>query len=143
VTGLLLPTRVQDATASPPPLPAEAGGYGLFLFETLLILVGVCVLAWLVLRFGVRRLYGAAGAAGAAGDPLRVVARLPLEPRRTVYIVEAAGKTLLVGASEAGPLTVLAELDERAVAAAVAATPRPRSFLEILNAKREKRPGET
>ena len=137
MNGLLLATLVQDAAAAP--LPAEAGGYGLFLFETLLILVGVCVLAWLVLRFGVKRLYGTG--AGASGQgPLRVLARLPLEPRRTVYIVEAAGKTLLVGASEAGPLTVLAELDERAVAAAMAAVPRQKSFLEILHAKREKRP---
>jgi flagellar biogenesis protein FliO len=143
VNGLLLATLVQDA--SPPVMPAEAGSYGLFLFETLLILVGVCVLAWLVLRFGVKRLYGTGAGAGPGGNgPLRVLARLSLEPRRTVYIVDAAGKTLLVGASEAGPLTVLAELDERAVAAAVAAAPRQKSFLEILHAKREKRrPEET
>ena len=95
--------------------------------------------AWLILRFGVKRLYGMGGAGVGGNGLLRVLARLPLEPRRTVYIVEAAGKTLLVGASEAGPLTVLAELDERAVAAAVAAAPRQRSFLEILQAKREKR----
>ncbi len=122
MTGLLLATFLQDVPAPPP----ETGGYGLFLFETLLILVAGCVVAWAILRFGVKRLYAAAG----GGAPL------PCEPRRTVYIVEAAGKTLLVGASESGPLTVLAELDERAVAAAVAAAPRQRSFLEILQAKR-------
>jgi flagellar biogenesis protein FliO len=132
MTGLLLASLQQEIT--PPP---DTGGYGLFLFETLLILVGVCVVAWLVLRFGVKRLYASSGTGG--NGPLRVLARLPLEPRRTVYILEAAGKHLLVGASEAGPLTVLAELDERAVAAAVAAAPRQRSFLEILQAKREKR----
>ena len=130
MTGLLLATLAE--ASQPAPLPDAGGGYGLFLLQTLLILTAVCVLAWLVLRFGVKRLYASTSATG----PLRVVARLPLEPRRTVYIVEAAGKTLLVGASEAGPLTVLAELDERAVAAAVAAQPRPRSFLEILQAKR-------
>jgi len=120
-----------------PGLADAGGGYGLFLLETLLILVVLCVGAWAVLRFGVKRMYAAPGAAG----PLRVLARLPLEPRRTVYIVEAAGKTLLLGASEAGPLAVLAELDERAVAAALAAQPRQRSFLEILQAKREKPQG--
>jgi flagellar biogenesis protein FliO len=138
LTGLLLATLQQELAPSPP--PEAAGGYGLFLFETLFILVGVCVLAWLVLRFGVKRLYGGGAAAASANGALRVLARLPLEPRRTVYIVDAAGKTLLVGASEAGPLTVLAELDERAVAAAVAAAPRQRSFLEILQARRENRP---
>jgi flagellar biogenesis protein FliO len=111
-----------------------SGGYGLFLFETLLILVAICGAAWAILRFGVKRLYSPSTASG----PLRVLARLPLEPRRTVYIVEAAGKALLVGASESGPLTVLAELDERAVAQALAAAPRQRSFLEILQAKRSK-----
>jgi flagellar biogenesis protein FliO len=135
VNGLLLATLVQDAATS---VPADAGGYGLFLFETLCILIGVCALAWLVLRFGVKRLYGTGAGPGGNG-PLRVLARLPLEPRRTVYIVDAAGKTLLVGASEAGPLTVLAELDEHAVAAAMAAVPRQKSFLEILHAKRQKR----
>lgn len=111
------------------PPPSPAGGYGAFLLETLLILVAVCALAWLVVRFGLRRLHGApAGRHGA----LRVVARLPLEPRRTIYVVEAAGKTLLVGCSEGGPMTILSELDPRAVAAAEAAAPRPRGFIELL-----------
>ena len=41
-----------------------------------------------------------------------VVARVPLEPRRSLYVVEVAGKTLLVGTSEMG-LSVLSELDAR------------------------------
>jgi flagellar biogenesis protein FliO len=131
LTAFFLQPAASDALAPPP----ATGGYGVFLFETLLILVAVCVVAWLVLRFGVKRLYPGAAGATAAG-PLRVLARLPLEPRRTLYIVEAAGKTLLVGAGESGPLAVLAELDEQAVAAALAAAPRQKSFLEILQAKR-------
>ena len=116
--------------------PAEPGGYGLFLFETLVILALVCVAAWAFIRFGVRRLHPTGG--GRRG-PLRLVARLPLEPRRTLFIVEAAGKTFLVGASEHGPLTSLAELDPAEVAAAVAAgaparVPMP-SFLEFLRRK--------
>ena len=110
--------------------PAE-GGYGVFLFETMLVLVAVCGVAWLVLRVGAKRLAPSGGA-----GPLRIVARLALEPRRTVYLVDAAGKTLLLGASEAGPLTVLAELDGGAVAAALAQAPAKRSFLELLQAKR-------
>src|SRR5262249_8375397 len=97
--------------------------------ETLLILLVVCAIAWVVLRFGLRRLF-----AGGATGPMRVVARMPLEPRRTLYIVEAAGKTLLVGVSDGGPMTTLAELDAEAVRAATheaREAPR-RSFLDLL-----------
>lgn len=63
----------------------------------------VCALAALVLWL-LRRRQGV----GPAG--LRVVARLALEPRRTLYVVEAAGRYLLVGVGD-GPMAVLAELD--------------------------------
>jgi flagellar biogenesis protein FliO len=116
----------------PPPPPEAGGGYGLFLLETLLILGLVCALAWFVIRFGVRRLYAMPSGPGDRNAPIRVVARLPLEPRRTVYIIEAAGKAYLIGTSEGGPMQTLAELDPTAVAAAVAAAPRQKSFLELL-----------
>ena len=117
---------------SPPP-PAEPGGYGLFLLETLLILALVCAAAWLVIRFGVRRLYPGPGA---RGGPLRLVARLPLEPRRTLYIVEAGKKMFLVGSSEQGPLASLAELDPQEVEALQAVPPSPpKSFLDLLRKK--------
>jgi flagellar biogenesis protein FliO len=48
---------------------------------------------------------------------LDVVARVPLEARRSLYIVDVAGKALLVGTSELG-LTVLTELDRERVRAA-------------------------
>jgi flagellar biogenesis protein FliO len=48
-----------------------------------------------------------------------VVARVPLEPRRSLYVVEVAGKTLLVGTSEMG-LSVLSELDAGVVRARAA-----------------------
>ncbi len=131
---LQLGLRIIEDPPAPPPDPG--GGYGWFLLETLLILGAVCALAWIVIRVGVRKLYpaGVAGAGGRNGA-LRVVARLPLEPRRTVYILEAAGKTLLVGVSEGGSMTTLAELDPQAVAAAAAAAPRQKSFLELLKRK--------
>jgi flagellar biogenesis protein FliO len=104
-----------------------SGSYSAFLLETILILVGVCVLVWVVLRFGVRRLYAPTGANG----PIRVVARQPLEPRRTLYIIEAGGKTLLIGVSDGGPMTTLAELDGNDVERDL---PRARrsSFLDLL-----------
>jgi flagellar biogenesis protein FliO len=64
----------------------------------------VCLVAWAALRLlagrGVGRVSGA----------VRVVARCPLEPRRSVYVIEAAGRSFLIGVGE-GPMTVLAELD--------------------------------
>jgi flagellar biogenesis protein FliO len=88
--------------------------------QALAVLVVVCAGAYLLVRL-LGRL------PGAGGEPLlRVVARLPLEPRRTLYVVEAAGKTLLVGTTEGGPMATLAELDAEAVQKLVAARPAPR-----------------
>jgi flagellar protein FliO/FliZ len=75
------------------------------LVGSLLVLGLVCVVAWLVVRIGTRRFFGPH-----RGGVLDVVARVPLEPRRSLYVVEVAGKTLLVGTSEMG-LSVLSELD--------------------------------
>jgi flagellar biosynthetic protein FliO len=106
----------------------ELPGYGAFLVETLVILAVVCALAWVILKYGVRR-----GGLRQAGL-LKVVARLPLEPRRTLYVVEAPGKTLLIGVSE-GAIATLAELDPTqvgdVVAAGAAGAEGRRSFLEV------------
>ncbi len=65
----------------------------------------------------------------------RVVLRLPLEPRRSLVVVELAGRTLVLASSEQG-LAVVAELDA-AAAAALAATPAPRpGLLDVLRARR-------
>ena len=66
----------------------------------------VCLVAWGALRLLAGRGAGTRKASGA----IRVVARCPLEPRRAVYVVEAAGRHLLIGVGD-GPMTVLAELD--------------------------------
>jgi flagellar biosynthetic protein FliO len=116
----------------------QPGGYGLFLFETLLILALVCGGAWVLLRVGLPRLFPV----GKGTGPLRVVARLPLEPRRTLYLVEAGRKVLLLGSSEQGPLATLAELDASEVAALeVAAPPAPglKGFLELLRSPRDRK----
>jgi flagellar biosynthetic protein FliO len=105
------------------------GGYGEFLLTSLLVLVAVCVLAWVVLKFGLRRLYPGAKTGGAG--PIKVVARLPLEPRQTLYIVEVGGKTMLLGSGDR-PVSLLTELDAEAVERAVAAAPQPRSFADVL-----------
>jgi flagellar protein FliO/FliZ len=85
--------------------------YGDTLVTSLVVLVVVCVAALVLVR-----LAGRALATGRARGMrvLDIVARMPLEPRRSLYVVEVAGKTLLVGTSEMG-LSVLTELDAAAV----------------------------
>ena len=115
------------ATAGEPPLTLPGDGYGAFLVQSLLALVAVCVLAWVVLRFGLRRLHAPQSGASA----IQIIARTTLEPRRTLYIVEAAGKTLLLGTTDNGPIATLAELDSSALGQAAAVPPK-RRFAELL-----------
>jgi flagellar biogenesis protein FliO len=102
-------------------MPANAGAsYGDLLVTSLVVLAVVCVAAFVVVRV-VARLLATGRARGAA--LLDVVARVPLEPRRALYVVEVANKTLLVGTSEMG-LSVLSELDGDIVRARAAERPR-------------------
>ena len=98
-----------------------AGGasYGDLLVTSLLVLGAVCVAAFVAVRvFG--RLIATGRTRGA--HIMDVVARVPLEPRRSLYVVEVAGKTLLVGTSEMG-LSVLSELDAAQVKARTVVQP--------------------
>src|SRR3954454_23168826 len=97
----------------------EAGqgpGIGWSSFAVSFLSLGaVCLVAWAALKLLAGR------GVGRASGAIRVVARCPLEPRRSVYVIEAAGRAFLVGVGE-GPMAMLAELDatalprERAVA---------------------------
>ena len=60
-------------------------GYGEMLVGSLLVLGLVCLAAWVIVRVGTRRLWGPR-----RGGVLDVVARVPLEPRRSLYVVEAS-----------------------------------------------------
>ena len=92
-----------------------AASYGDLLVTSLVVLGGVCVAAFVVVRL-VGRFLATGRVRG--GHLLDVVARVPLEPRRSLYVVAVAGKTLLVGTSEMG-LSVLSELDPSEVRARV------------------------
>ncbi len=85
----------------------------------------VCLVAW-----GALRLLAGRGV-GRASGAVRVIARCPLEPRRSVYVVEAAGRSFLIGVGE-GPMTVLAELDGEKLKSAAPAPTAPPKFAEIL-----------
>jgi flagellar biosynthetic protein FliO len=86
---------------------AVPGGYGVALLQTLLALAAVCILAWVVLRWGARRGFGV----GLGGGRVRVLERVALDPRRAIYLVQVADKVLLIGAGDGAAPAVLAELD--------------------------------
>jgi flagellar biosynthetic protein FliO len=96
----------------------------------------VCLLAYVALKWLARR------GVGRSDGPLRVIARCSLEPRRSAYIVEAAGRCFLVGVGD-GPMSLLAELDRDAVMAAAPATEPTAStsfsaaLARVLGAKRD------
>jgi flagellar biogenesis protein FliO len=108
--------------------------YGDLLVTSLLVLGAVCVVAFVAVRVFGRWL--ATGRTRGA-HLLDVVARVPLEPRRSLYVVEVAGKTLLVGTSEMG-LSVLSELDAAEVKARTVPT---QSFGELVRAAWKRRRG--
>lgn len=106
---------------------AAGASYGDLLVTSLLVLGAVCIAAYVAVRvFG--RLLATGRARGT--HLLDVVARVPLEPRRSLYVVEVAGKTLLVGTSEMG-LSVLSELDGSEVKSRVQAQ---QSFGDLVRA---------
>lgn len=111
---------------------AAGASYGDLLVTSLLVLGAVCIAAFLAVRF-----FGRLLATGRARGThlLDVVARVPLEPRRSLYVVEVAGKTLLVGTSEMG-LSVLSELDGSEVKSRVQAQ---QSFGELVRAAWQRR----
>ncbi|MDB4957999.1 MAG: Flagellar biosis protein [Myxococcales bacterium] len=115
---------------------AAGASYGDLLVTSLLVLGAVCIAAFVAVRvFG--RLLATGRARGA--HLLDVVARVPLEPRRSLYVVEVAGKTLLVGTSEMG-LSVLTELDGAEVKSRVASQPTFGELVRTAWTKRRAKP---
>jgi flagellar biogenesis protein FliO len=100
-----------------------AAGY---LFQSLGVLLVIVVVA-LGLLYAARR----AGVGRPIG-PVELLARLPLEARRSVYVVRVVDRVLILGASEAG-LTKLGEVGGLE-AEALAQAPGPTSFAGALRA---------
>ncbi len=119
-------------------MPGTGAGasYGDLLITSLVVLGVVCVAAFVAVRVFGRLL---AGGRARGAHLMDVVARVPLEPRRSLYVVEVAGKTLLVGTSEMG-LNVLSELDGEAVRSRVVERP---GFAEMVRAALARRRGVT
>lgn len=70
--------------------------YASYIVETFVTLLAVCGIAFVVL-YGARRL-----GVGRPRGPVQLLGHLPLEARRSVYLVKVGSQVLVVGASEAG-----------------------------------------
>lgn len=82
------------------------GGYGLALLQGLLSLVGVCFLAWVVLRWSRSKGFGVSPSRGA----VQVLERVYLDAHHVLYVVKAGERTLLLGAADRGAPSLLTEL---------------------------------
>jgi flagellar biosynthetic protein FliO len=83
----------------------EVPGLASSLALSFLCLACVCLLAYGTLRWLSRR-----GIGRRVEGAISVVARCPLEPRRSVYLLKTGGRCFLVGVGE-GPMSLLAEVD--------------------------------
>jgi flagellar protein FliO/FliZ len=74
-----------------------------YLIETSMTLAAVCALA-LVVLWGARRL-----GVGRPSGPIELCGHLPLDARRSIYLVRVGGQVFIVGVGEGG-FTKLGEL---------------------------------
>jgi len=93
---------------------AEPESLGWTLIRTLLVLGAVVASIYLTLNVGLRRLMGLQTVAAGRQPLVSIVERLPLDQRRSLFVVKAADEYLLVGGGEAG-LQLLSKLDSEAV----------------------------
>ena len=110
------------------------GAYGSYIIQTFVTLLAVCAIAYAVL-YGARRL-----GLGRPRGPISLVGQLPLDARRSIYLVKVADQVIVVGASEAG-FTKLGELPaDKAALLADDLEPKPKSvFADLLRKEREKK----
>ena len=104
-----------------------------YMVETFVTLVAVLAIA-VVILYGARRL-----GLGRPHGPMQMIGRLPLDARRSVYLVRVADLVLVLGVSEAG-VTRLGEIDAKTIPAVP--EPATRSFGEILAALKGRKRAE-
>ncbi len=117
----------KDATADLTSAPADSQGSSLppgmeeepesltwMLLRTLRLCGAGVACIYLTLHVGLRRLMGLQGVPVGRASVVSVVERVPLDQRRTLFVLKAAGEYLLVGGGENG-LQLLSKLDTEAV----------------------------
>lgn len=110
-----LPPKPEIPVSEPPELLKDGAEFdlGWSLVRTLVVLGVVVALAWLTLNVGLRKLMGIGPAAGRRGI-ISVLERVPLDQKRTLYVVKAGDEVLLLGASDLS-VNFLSKLDAKAV----------------------------
>ncbi|MFL5320151.1 MAG: FliO/MopB family protein [Myxococcaceae bacterium] len=104
-------SKAAPAQTTEQPADNDTSGLGWQLFKTMLMLGVVIAMVYLSLNFGLRKLMGARAASSfGKGSVVTVVERITLEPRRTIYVLRAAGEYLLVGVGDGG-MTLISKLD--------------------------------
>jgi flagellar biogenesis protein FliO len=98
------------------------GSTAAYAFETTVTLLGVLLLAVIVI-WSARRL-----GMGRATGPLTVLGRLPLENRKSVYVVRVGNKTYALLSSESG----LSKLDDLDGDAFISQDPAPSALEKML-----------
>jgi flagellar protein FliO/FliZ len=94
----------------PSPLPEDPESMLGSLLKMFLMLALVLGAVYLTLNHGLRRLMGVRAVPLGAEPLVRVVERIPLDPKRSMFVVQAAGEYLLIGGGEQG-LSLLGKLD--------------------------------
>lgn len=106
---LLALASLQEPPAFDPARYSDGGTSFFWLFvQTLLALGLVCGLAYVLFRFVMPRLQQATG--GASRSMVRIVDRTGIEARKSLLVIEVAGRWLLIATSEAG-VQLISELD--------------------------------
>jgi len=122
----------QALSTTADPLPPSHSGF-LEVFEVLFILAGVLLLAYVLLRLGLPRMFGMPGS---GTGPIQIVARQALEPRKTLYLVNVGSQVFLVGTADnqVQYLTVIDEENASAVLSTRSPEPvRAKDFRQVLN----------
>jgi flagellar biogenesis protein FliO len=96
---------------------------GWTLVRTLFLLGAVLAFIYLTLNVGLRRLMGLQNMGVGRQSVVTVLERVPLDQRRTLFVLKAADEYLLVGGGEGG-LQLLSKLDTQAVERIRAEAPR-------------------
>jgi flagellar biogenesis protein FliO len=119
-----------QAVPSPADELGSVTGQVLDFFKLIALLAGVLILAYLTIRYWLPRM---TGMRQLQQGPIQVVARFPLEPRKTLYIIKTGSDMFLIGTSDSD-MFFLTELDPQSIQSTIAELPAAptRDFSSIL-----------